>query len=118
VARSEISIHDATGRSWIDADTTEANGLHGLRSKFSSEPDPLEVLVRAEQRCEIRAAMARLSDRQRQAINILYDLDGRGRRTLIEVGKEMGDITPQRVAQLRNDALQRLRYNSKLEDLL
>jgi RNA polymerase primary sigma factor len=67
-----------------------------------------EVLVAAETDRLLRMADRELSPRERRILEARYGLGGRDPKTLREVGDELG-LTPQRVAQLEERALQKLR---------
>ena len=67
-----------------------------------------EVLVSVEIERLLRLADRELTPRERRVIEERYGLGGRDPRTLREVGDELG-LTPQRVAQIEQRALQKLR---------
>jgi RNA polymerase primary sigma factor len=67
-----------------------------------------EVLVAADVERVLRAADAVLSPRERRVLERRYGLGGREPRTLREVGEELG-VTAQRVAQIEEQALRKLR---------
>jgi RNA polymerase sigma factor (sigma-70 family) len=67
-----------------------------------------EVLVEAEVQRLLRIADRDLTPRERSVLEARYGLGGREPRTLREVGEEFG-VTPQRVAQIEERALRKLR---------
>src|SRR5262245_51149538 len=109
MAPPETSIHDATGRSWLECDPSDGHGRYGLLSKFSSEPDPLVQVIGYERRSKVLTALEPLTPQQRQTLTRRFGLDGGGERTQAEVAAEMR-ISPQRVAQLESAALNQLRH--------
>lgn len=71
---------------------------------------PEEAADRAWQRRILAHALDRLTPRQRQVVTLCWGLDGRGAARLAEVGAELG-VSVERVRQLREIALRRLRYS-------
>jgi len=67
-----------------------------------------EVLVSAEVERLLRLADRELSPRERRVLEARYGLGGRDPLTLREVGEGLG-LTPQRVAQIEQRALEKLR---------
>lgn len=58
--------------------------------------------------CPLRELGARLTDRERRVVVLLYGLDGRGGRRLRDVGVELG-VSAEAVRQIRVAAVQKLR---------
>jgi RNA polymerase sigma factor (sigma-70 family) len=67
-----------------------------------------EVLVAAEAERLLRIADRELTPRERSVLEARYGLGGGEPRTLREVGEQLG-VTPQRVAQIEEQALRKLR---------
>ncbi len=85
--------------------------------------DPLLALEESWERAAIHAALleavARLPDRLRAVMVGTYGLDGQPRQTMTVIAHQM-ELTPQRVQQMRNEALILLRlptYSAKLRYL-
>ena len=57
-----------------------------------------------------------LSDREKKVIILRYGLDGKGQKTLEEVGALLGNITRQRVKQLEAKALKKIRMSNLVRD--
>lgn len=70
--------------------------------------DPFEVLRDKDLREEVGDLMDVLDDRERKIINSRFGLDGQKTKTLEEVGVKFG-VTRERIRQLQNIALQKLR---------
>lgn len=58
-----------------------------------------------------------ISDRSRRVIRLRFGLDGGNRRTLEQIGKQMG-LTRQRIRQIESRALTRLRNSAKKDGVL
>jgi RNA polymerase sigma factor (sigma-70 family) len=74
----------------------------------SAPDDACALLERQEQDEALRRALKRLAPRDREILSARYGLDGQGERTLETVGRQLG-LTRERVRQLQNNALARLR---------
>ncbi len=70
--------------------------------------DPFEVLMDKDLRAEVGGLLDVLDDRERKIINCRFGLDGHKTKTLEEVGKKFG-VTRERIRQLQNIALRKLR---------
>jgi RNA polymerase sigma factor for flagellar operon FliA len=81
------------------------DGDRTLGSTLASDGDVLEVLASTQQSDAMTAALARLPDREREAV-VLYYLEG---QTLEEVGETLG-VTLSRAYQLRTRGVERIRY--------
>lgn len=71
-------------------------------------PDPFESLREKAQNTDLRKMISDLDDREARIIRLRFGLDGEDERTLEEVG-EMFGITRERVRQLQNIALSKMR---------
>jgi RNA polymerase primary sigma factor len=71
-------------------------------------PDAAEVVLRRQTGEHVRAVLATLRPREQTVLSLRYGLDGGPRRTLSQVGEELG-ITSERVRQIERTALRRLR---------
>ena len=61
-------------------------------------------------------AMEKFSDRERQVITMRFGLDGKGERTLEQLGKIFG-ITRERVRQIEEKALEKLGHPKRSKKL-
>lgn len=77
---------------------------------------PADTLTRTKETADaLRVALEKLPSRHRQAVTLLYGLDGGGERTLDEVGKAMR-VSRERVRQLEHGAIWRLQGNRAFVD--
>jgi RNA polymerase primary sigma factor len=65
---------------------------------------------------DMEQALARLPSREARILSLRFGLRGDRRHTLKEVGEELG-LTRERIRQIQNAALQRLRYTDDLHAL-
>jgi RNA polymerase primary sigma factor len=94
-----------------DADISLADVLADRDAEEAME----EVLVEAEVEHLLRVAARELAPRERRVLEARYGLEGREPQTLREVGRELG-LTPQRVAQIEQRALDKLRAALGVDD--
>jgi len=89
----------------------EENSLYDvLKSKDSPKPDNMLLLESLQQ--EISRALSSLTYREGEIIKFYYGLDGYTPHTLEEIGEKLG-LTRERVRQIKEKAIKRLRHNSK-----
>ncbi|MEK7189081.1 MAG: sigma-70 family RNA polymerase sigma factor, partial [Patescibacteria group bacterium] len=79
----------------------------------SSEP-PDELLNRQDQRQQIQTVLQRLPEREAEVVRRYFGLDGEEPITLEEIGSRLR-LTRERVRQLKERALQRLRSPANME---
>ena len=80
-----------------------------------SDPGAEEVAEVEDRRAAVAQALAVLEERERDVLSLRYGLDGNGReRTLEEVGRVLG-LTRERIRQIENKALRRLRHEDITE---
>jgi RNA polymerase primary sigma factor len=77
-----------------------------IQDEFSLSPE--ETVFKGLDDEDIRRQLDELPQRENQVLRLRYGVEGEGPMTLTEVGKRMG-ITRERVRQLENQALKRLR---------
>ena len=87
-----------------DDDSTALGDIIGDDHAF----DPYEILRDKDLRDEVGDLLAVLDDRERKIINCRFGLDGQKSKTLEEVGVKFG-VTRERIRQLQNIALRKLR---------
>ena len=99
----------------LDRPVGEDGALLGDFVLDADAADPEDEAARGETRRALRAALAVLPRKQAQIVADRFGLtDGRS-RPLSEIAAELG-ITPERVRQIVNDALLRLREEASLRD--
>ena len=73
-----------------------------------SLPSPLRTALKELRREELRKALESLSERERKVLSLRYGLEDDQPRTLEETGRILG-ISRERVRQIQNEALEKLR---------
>ncbi|MEN8233388.1 MAG: sigma-70 family RNA polymerase sigma factor [Actinomycetota bacterium] len=81
-----------------------------------STPDPFTVVAEVARCEEVSKALGILDERECRVLTLRYGIGGNPPRTLSDVGFELG-ITRERVRQIENRALGKLRHPSALYDL-
>jgi RNA polymerase primary sigma factor len=101
----QISVRPASINAAVgDGDADELSELIG--DEFS--PTPFDCLRDKTLRDDLMELVNALDDREAEILNLRFGLDGRPPRTLAEVGRRF-HVTRERVRQLQNAALHRLR---------
>lgn len=97
----------------IDAPLTEGedNTLLGVLNN-SDEPNPDNPLMNESLRKEINRVISTLSEKERDVLRYYYGLDGGPAHTLEDISEKVG-LTRERVRQIKEKALRRLRKSSK-----
>ena len=95
---------------------TEDAGSLGDCLEARSAPLPEETLVGASLREQLDSALAGLSDREARILRDRFGLDGRKRRTLMEVGRKHG-LSMERVRQIEKKAIRKIRSSEGVRDL-
>ena len=85
------------------------------RSNEATGPD-LDGVDRVTYRERLSQVLATLPKRDREILTKRFGLDGRGERTLKEVADEL-NVTRERIRQLQNKAMERLRYGHRGSEL-
>lgn len=80
------------------------------------DPKPDDVLMETSLQIEITRALATLSQREKDVIVLFYGIGGGSGLSLIEIG-EMYDLTRERVRQIKEKALRKLKHTSKSKNL-
>ena len=71
-------------------------------------PLPDEAAETALRREALRGILSKLSERERQVLELRYGLDGQQPRTLDEVGRTF-NVTRERIRQIEHQSLKKLR---------
>jgi len=82
----------------------------------TSNDNPLEYSEKEAYREEIDNMLQSLTPREEETIRLLYGLDDKKKRTLEEVGKKF-NITRERIRQIKEKAIRRLRNPQRLKRL-
>lgn len=80
------------------------------------QPSPDHGLMEQSLRDEIRRALATLSEREAQVIKLYFGLDSEHSLTLEEIGEKF-NLTRERVRQIKEKAIRRLRHASRSKAL-
>lgn len=92
----------------------ETSNLYDLKSGESPNPD--NNLMSESLRIEINRALDTLSYRESNVLKLYYGLDNEKQMSLVEIG-ETFDLTRERVRQIREKGIRRLRHTSKCKIL-
>jgi RNA polymerase primary sigma factor len=113
------------------ADTLKISGRHlSMDAPFSQgednrlldviqneqQPLPDNGLINESLKIEVRRALASLSDREAEVIRLYYGLDREHSLTLEEIGEKF-NLTRERVRQIKEKAIRRLRHASRSKTL-
>ena len=112
--KEALEVADAIS---IDNPVGEDGAVLGDFILDAEAEDPEAMAARAEMRDVVRDALGSLSEREARIVIARFGLDEEGRtRPLSEIAQELG-VTPERVRQILNEALARLRVEAaRLED--
>jgi RNA polymerase primary sigma factor len=97
----------------MDAPITEGEEgsmIDLMRSEHIPNPD--ESLIYESLRKEIERTLATLTPRESDVIRLFFGLDGRPAMTLEEIGEQF-ELTRERVRQIKEKALRRLKQQSR-----
>jgi RNA polymerase sigma factor (sigma-70 family) len=107
----------ARGTCCIRAEQHFARMRDNVRSMHNEEIfHPERALFRSELARRQDELLASLTPQEKKTICLCFGFDGKGERTLKEVGKELGISRP-RAGQLKNKAFEKLQRSSKLRSL-
>ena len=88
----------------------DSNLYDVLRSGESPRPDKL--LMQQSLNTEINRALETLSPREADVVKLYYGIGDQQSMTLAEIGQTF-DLTRERVRQIREKAIRKLRHNSR-----
>lgn len=80
------------------------------------QPSPDNPLMEESLKVEVRRALGTLSDREAQVIRLYFGLDQEHSLTLEEIGEQF-NLTRERVRQIKEKAIRRLRHASRSKQL-
>lgn len=81
-----------------------------------NDPKPDDVLMKTSLQIEIKRALGMLTEREKDVIVLFYGIDGQPSSSLEEIGEKY-DLTRERVRQIKEKAIRRLRMVSKNKGL-
>ncbi len=76
------------------------------------QPSPDNELISESLKSEVKSVLATLPEREAEVIRLYFGLDGEYPMTLEEIGEKF-NLTRERVRQIKEKAIRRLRHNSK-----
>ncbi|RPI59833.1 MAG: sigma-70 family RNA polymerase sigma factor, partial [Ignavibacteriales bacterium] len=76
------------------------------------QPSPDNELISESLKTEVKSVLAILPDREAEVIRLYFGLDGEYPMTLEEIGDKF-NLTRERVRQIKEKAIRRLRHNSR-----
>ena len=94
----------------------DVNETQGASVDFPLIEDPDKELQIDSLRDEVRAALDTLKDREKDVIKMYFGIDHDYALTLNEIGEEFG-LTRERVRQIKEKAIRRLRHRSRSQKL-
>ena len=75
-------------------------------------PSPDNELISESLKTKVKNVLAILPDREAEVIKLYFGLDGENSLTLEEIGDKF-NLTRERVRQIKEKAIRRLRHNSR-----
>jgi len=91
-------------------DGEEGSMIDVMKSETSPNPD--DVLIHESLKKEIERTLATLTPRESDVVRLFFGLDGKPAMTLEEIGEKF-DLTRERVRQIKEKALRRLKQQSR-----
>lgn len=116
-AEVKDSMRNASRHLSMDASLTpddDNNMYNVLKSEESPSPD--KALIYESLRMEINRAISTLTPREADIVKLFFGLDSKHPMTLDEIGEKF-DLTRERVRQIKEKALRRLKNASKSKNL-
>lgn len=95
----------------VDGDESSSN-MYEVMGGDDSMPSPDNKLVLESLRNDIRTSLTSLTQREAEVIAMFYGLDGKAPMSLEEIGSKF-DLTRERVRQIKEKAIRRLKHTSK-----
>jgi RNA polymerase primary sigma factor len=95
----------------VDGDDSSSN-MYEVMGSDDSMPSPDNKLVLESLRNDIRTSLTSLTQRESEVVSMFYGLDGKAPMSLEEIGSKF-DLTRERVRQIKEKAIRRLKHTSK-----
>ena len=102
--------HVSMDAPFASSDESTSNMYDVLQSEDS--PSPENVLISESLRKEIERALATLTSREADVVRLYFGLNGEHAMTLEEIGERF-DLTRERVRQIKEKAIRRLKHTSR-----
>lgn len=102
----------------LEDSTRPSDESLALIDKLSSDEfaAPTSKLVEESMKTDIKMALESLTTMEEQVLRLYYGIDQERSLTLLEIGNEM-NLSRERIRQIKNRALQKLRYFNRRENL-
>jgi RNA polymerase primary sigma factor len=100
----------------VDAPFAQGEDNRLLDVLPNEQPSPDQGLMSESLRIEVRRALSTLSDREAEVIRLYFGLDREHSLTLEEIGERF-QLTRERVRQIKEKAIRRLRHTSRSKAL-
>ena len=105
----------------MDAPFTEDESSGNMYDLLASDDDfmPDKGLINDSLKNEIKRALSNLSSREADVVKLYFGIDGNGKTTLTleEIGEKF-DLTRERVRQIKEKAIKRLKFNTRNAGLM
>lgn len=103
---------------WLEDSTRPSDESLSLIDKLSSEEfaPPQGRLIEESMKKEIQLALASLTRCEAHVLRLYFGIDQERPRTLLEIGQDL-NLSRERIRQIKNKALQKLRYFHRREKL-
>ena len=93
------------------SDSEDSNNMYEVMSSDES-PKPDKILMNESLRREIERALSTLTPREADGIRLYFGLSGKHPMTLEEIGEKF-DLTRERVRQIKEKSIRRLKHTSR-----
>jgi RNA polymerase primary sigma factor len=111
---SHIGRHVSMDAPLIDGDESSSSMYDVMTT--DSLPNPDSGLVLESLRRDIRTSLRTLTSRESEVVSMFYGLEGKMPMSLEEIGSKF-DLTRERVRQIKEKAIRRLKHTSKNRNL-
>ncbi len=109
IAKQPVSLETPVGD---DADATLGDMIEDVSASSLAE-----AAIHANMRAAIDEALNGLSPREAKVLRVRFGLDTNSDHTLEEVGKQLFDVTRERIRQLESKAMRKLMHPSRADKL-
>jgi RNA polymerase primary sigma factor len=111
---SQTGRHVSMDAPLIDGDESSSSMYDVMTT--DSLPNPDSGLVLESLRRDIRTSLRTLTSRESEVVSMFYGLEGKMPMSLEEIGSKF-DLTRERVRQIKEKAIRRLKHTSKNRNL-
>ena len=108
---SQNGRHISMDAPLVEGDDSSSSMCDVMGSQ-DSLPSPESNLVMESLRCDIRQSLKSLTPRESEVVSMFYGLEGKMPLSLEEIGDRF-DLTRERVRQIKEKAIRRLKHTSK-----